>query len=133
MIVIPLKRQIISNKAILGTIYNTRKQIIGKTLENPWRDNQKNISCVPPGEYDCAVDNTGRFQYWKILGVPGRSGIEIHQGNKEKHTRGCILIGKEWCFMEGELAVSSSKLTLDNLKENKILPEKFKLRITVDY
>jgi hypothetical protein len=121
--------EIVGNKATLGTLYDPNSKEICKSLENLWLDNAPNVSCIPKGLYNVESDNAGRFQYWKILDVSSRSAIEIHQGNKAKHTRGCILLGRQWVMMDNELAVSSSKMTLDNLKKNEILPDKFRLSI----
>lgn len=121
-----LTREIISNKAILGTL-SIEGEEIAKTLENPDLQNQNNISCIPYGEYDCIKDNTGKFQWWKILNVPGRIAVEIHQGNRERDTAGCIIVGKEWGFYKGELAVLNSVKTLEKIQP--ILGEKFKLII----
>ncbi len=31
------------------------------TLEPPWKNNEKNISCIPMGEYECADTNSVKF------------------------------------------------------------------------
>jgi hypothetical protein len=127
MITVILKREIVSNKAILGTLILNNKEI-AKTLENPWLNNAEKISCIPVGIYECVADNTGRFQWWKVLNVPDRGSIEIHEGNREKDTRGCILIGKDWGFYKGELAVMSSVKTLKKIRPT--LGQRFQLKIT---
>lgn len=121
-----LKREIISNKAILGTLLDGDKELC-KTLENPWLNNKRNVSCIPEGTFRCVKDNEGRFRHFRLLDVCGRSNIEIHEGNKEEHTQGCILLGKEWVFMDNELAISDSRKTIKKLKG--ILPEEFNLTI----
>ena len=126
---ITLKRKYRPGEATLGTLLDGKKQIC-KTLENEWLDNEVNISCIPEGTYKVRRDSTGQFKYWRLFDVPGRSEIEIHNGNKGQHTRGCILFGKYWCFMDDEIAVSSSRLTLDYLLDRKILPDEFNLKIT---
>jgi hypothetical protein len=66
------------------------------TLELPWLENKKAISCIPVGEYLMMWGWSPRFRrnYWRI-GVPGRTGILIHKGNYLKDTSGCILVGLE--------------------------------------
>ena len=125
-----LKRKYREGEATLGTLFNQEKQEICKTLENPWLDNQQNTSCIPEGIYQVTADNTGKFKYWKILNVPDRDCVEIHYGNKQKDTKGCIIFGKYWGFIDDELAVINSKLTLNLLKNNKILPNRFQLEVT---
>lgn len=124
-----IKRKYREGEATLGTLFDEDGKQICKTLELPWLDNKEGISCIPEGLYEVEADDTGRHRYWKILNVPEREAVEFHIGNKVKHTRGCICAGKEWVFMNDELAINSSKLTLDNLKDKKILPDSFELDI----
>jgi len=63
------------------------------SLELPWLDNEINVSCIPYGEYTCVADNTGRHRFFKVLNVPGRSGIEFHVLNTVSGTEGCIGLG----------------------------------------
>lgn len=124
-----LKRKYRPNEATLGIVFDENKKEICRSLENPWRDNKPNISCIPEGIYTVKKDSTGKFKYWKILNVIERENIEIHTGNKQKDTKGCLIFGARWCFMDDELAVSNSKDTLDYLKNRKILPDEFQLEI----
>ena len=67
------------------------------TLEPEWKDNQKNISCIPAGEYYCHDINSTRFGYtFEIQQVPDRTHILFHVGNFTKDTKGCILIGERF-------------------------------------
>ena len=61
---------------------------------------------------DKVIDNVldkdnGRFQWFRVLDVPGRTHIEFHEGTKPKHSEGCILMSNEdlhtlkwWCHDE---------------------------------
>lgn len=62
------------------------------TLELPWRDNQRNISCIPEGTYEVERDLHGRHTWFKVNDVKDRSFIEIHEGYKPNHSAGCILL-----------------------------------------
>jgi len=121
-----LKREIISNKAILGIFSDPNGKELCRTLENPMRETTKD-SAIPLGTYECVKDNTGKFQFYKVLNVPGRQNIEIHQGNLEAHTEGCILFGSTWGFLNNQLAVTASVPTINRL--SKILPQRFLLKI----
>lgn len=66
-----------------------------KTLERPWLNNQTGISCIPAGHYKFKRDTHGRFQWFRVLDVPGRTHIEFHEGNKPEHSEGCILMSRE--------------------------------------
>jgi len=132
-----LKREIISNKATLGTLINSKGLVIAKTLELPFMDNKQGISCIPFGTYQCKRDNTGKYRFWKILNVPGRRYIEFHNGNFADETDGCILLGQDWAFMSNkktnqmELSVTSSVRTFKKILEleQELIPDEFLLQI----
>jgi hypothetical protein len=65
------------------------------SCELPWKDNQRNISCVPAGTYPIMKMYSPRFQktVYMIADIPGRDAVEIHIGNTIKDSHGCILIG----------------------------------------
>jgi hypothetical protein len=99
------------------------------TLELPWKDNQKRISCIPKGVYDCRVrlaEQSASRDYTHLIvdDVPNRSYILFHRGNSAKDSRGCILTG----MMRGDDVVYQSKSAhnllmktiIDNKMENKI-------------
>jgi hypothetical protein len=59
-------------------------------LERPWLNNAPFVSCIPTGQYIVNRDKTGRFQWYSLLNVKGRSHIEIHPANKASQLEGCI-------------------------------------------
>ena len=68
------------------------------TLENPWLNNQRNISCIPEGEYKVRLRTaresaTKDYLHLLVQDVPDRSLVLFHTGNTAKDTRGCILVG----------------------------------------
>ena len=65
------------------------------TLEDPWLENAKGISCIPTGVYRCILSTSARFNRVmpELLAVPGRTGIRIHGGNTVADTEGCPLVG----------------------------------------
>ncbi len=67
------------------------------TLEDPWLDNARDISCIPVGVYRCLMTMSRRWQKMmpEILNVPNRDHIRIHGGNTTDDTEGCILLGME--------------------------------------
>ena len=69
------------------------------TLELPYRDNQKSISCIPTGEYKVrlrlARESASRdYLHLLVQDVKDRSHILFHRGNSAKNTKGCILVGQ---------------------------------------
>ncbi len=125
---VKLKREIISNKAVLGSLELEGKEI-AKTLENPWLNNEPYISCIPVGEYIVKTYSSNKYpNVWELQDVEGRSYILIHSGNIEEHTQGCILVGRKWGFLGENIAVLDSRNTLEKLRS--ILDDEFLLNIT---
>ena len=86
------------------------------TLENPWMDNQRNISCIPEGEYDVRIrlpreSATREYMHLLVKGVPNRDYILFHIGNTAKDTSGCILVG----LGSQQNIVQNSRLAMDLL------------------
>lgn len=53
-----------------------------KSLELPWLDNERSISCIPAGTYECERIQHPKFGHcWLVRDVPSRTGILIHSGN----------------------------------------------------
>lgn len=107
------------------------------TLELPWRDNQKDISCIPLGEYTCKRVNRrylsgGGFvdHTFEVLDVPDRSGILFHVGNTYSDTHGCILLGSEHRMRDGELFLAKSKQAFFAFMDYMEGEENFRLNIT---
>ena len=66
-------------------------------LEQPWRDNMHDASCIPPGKYLLRprTRQSGKVII-DVLDVPDRSYIEFHPGNTIRDTKGCLLPGLRW-------------------------------------
>jgi hypothetical protein len=85
------------------------------TIELPWLGNQRQISCIPEGDYFLKKRYSTKFGWHlHLMHVPGRDLILIHPANDaKKELRGCIApvtvhtgIGKG----------SSSRIALEKLK-----------------
>jgi len=114
------------------SIYQNPYDILFKcdTLELPDKENQKNISRIPFGTYQCRKRWSIRHKrHIEILNVPDRTNILIHAGNFYTDIRGCILVGDELKDInnDGIIDVSNSKKTLKKMLQ--ILPKTFDLRI----
>lgn len=65
------------------------------TLELPWKENQRRVSCIPAGGYQIKRHISPKFgEVFKVMDVEGRDEILIHAGNYLSDIQGCILIGK---------------------------------------
>src|SRR5262245_33727467 len=62
------------------------------TIELPWLQNQRNISCITEGRYELVSRFSSKHQHHLALkNVPDRSGILIHPANDAlKELLGCI-------------------------------------------
>ncbi len=101
-------------------------------LELPWKDNQRRISCIPVGVYDCIkVPATAAipYEHISILGVPNRDGICIHKANYVSQLLGCVAVGEKHVDLnnDSESDVTNSDKTYKTLMA--LLPDKFKLEI----
>lgn len=62
------------------------------TLELPWKENRKNVSCIPEGTYELKARYSVKFKrHLKVLDVYGREHILLHPANDAmKELDGCI-------------------------------------------
>lgn len=82
------------------------------TLEPPWYNNTKNISCIPAGSYVCKKVQSPRFgETYEVTDVKGRSHILFHAGNFLNDTQGCILLGDSYkSFGRNVHGIANSKI-----------------------
>jgi len=79
------------------------------TLEPPWRNNEKVVSCIPQGEYVCKGVNSPQFgDTFEVMDVEERTHILFHKGNVGKNTKGCILVGEQYEKLNGKPAILAS-------------------------
>lgn len=110
-----------------------------KTIELPWRNNERTVSCIPAGIYRTVRYTSPKYgQCFWLQDVPGRSEILIHHGNyagsRNPHTgtpdtRGCILPGDSYEDIDKDdiVDIKNSLNTMKRLRE--ILPDEFQLEI----
>lgn len=67
-------------------------QLIAHTIELPWRQNARLVSCIPEGEYFIQKRYSAKFKWHlEITGVPGRRLILFHAANHAlSQLNGCI-------------------------------------------
>jgi hypothetical protein len=97
MINLLLIRDTFSKESTIGELFINGERICD-TLENPWRDNQRNISCIPEGEYPVrlrlARESASRdYLHLLVQDVPNRDWVLVHRGNFPSQTKGCVLVG----------------------------------------
>jgi len=106
-------RDTFTDKSTIGTLYINGEKFCD-TLENPWLDNKRNISCIPEGQYKVRLrlareSATRDYLHLLVQDVPNRDWILFHRGNTAKDTSGCILVGNG----RKQDIVENSRLAMD--------------------
>tara|TARA_B110000902_G_C14283823_1_gene577922 strand:- start:399 stop:800 length:402 start_codon:yes stop_codon:yes gene_type:complete len=131
-------------KVVLNRLSDTGKETLGhltvhkgldeafscKSLELPWKDNKRNISCIPRGEYLVVLRFSEKHgEHFALVDVEDRDYILIHAANYHHQLRGCIAVGRTYKDInnDGELDVTSSRDTMDDLLA--LLPDSFNITI----
>lgn len=117
-----LERTHYDDKQTLGRLhlldYNNHIIKTWDSLELPWKNNERKVSCIPEGIYKAIKHNSPKFKdcFW-IQDVPNRSEVLIHKGNYHSDILGCILIGLDLADMnkDGYLDVTSSGKAIEQL------------------
>lgn len=91
------------------------------SLELPWRDNMRNLSCIPAKNYPVEIRLSPKYGnvYW-VKEVQNRTWILIHSGNwagdvkkgYRTHVNGCILLGQHYGTLDNQIAVLNSRITI---------------------
>ena len=97
MINLLLIRDTFTEESTIGELFINGERICD-TLERPYFNNQRNISCIPEGVYPVRLrlpreSATRDYLHLLVQEVPNRDWILFHRGNTAKDTSGCILVG----------------------------------------
>lgn len=116
----------------LGSIYLPDGLLLAKTMELPWRDNRRAISCIPEDTYLVRKEppKQGRdYWHYRIPEVPDRYGILMHPISFVKDLKGCIGVGSRFFDLnkDGIPDMAESKKKLQYMIES--LPDEFYLNI----
>lgn len=92
---ITIFRQMHNDRCITGYVAVDGRHI-AYTLELAWRGNTPLISAIPAGRYNTRVryDHPVERVRLELVGVPGRTEVQIHIGNTPADIQGCILVGQ---------------------------------------
>ena len=106
-------RDTFTEESTLGKLY-INGEFFCDTLENPWKNNVRNISCIPDGVYDVRLrlprESASRdYLHLLVKEVPNRDYILFHRGNTSADTSGCILVGQT----REQDRVNNSRLAMD--------------------
>ena len=117
-----LERSYLDNGTFGKLYFNGR--FICYTVERPWNNNKKGISCIPEGTYDIQHYTSERYDDNFILvnhdlgvGWDGtqRTRILIHIANFVDDVEGCIGVGLE--LHQQTWGVAHSKLAMDVVRK----------------
>ena len=108
-----LIRDTFTDNSTIGKLF-INGELFCDTLENPYINNERNISCIPAGQYKVRLRTeresaTRYYLHLLVKDVPNRSYILFHRGNTAKDTRGCILVGQS----REQDRVNNSRLAMD--------------------
>lgn len=118
-----IERGVSGKKQVLGDMkcYTAGATKYMKTLELPWLDNKKNVSCIPKGTYEVKWTYSGTFKRYtyEIMNVPGRTGIRFHSANHYTDLKGCIACGYEYADInkDGTTDIIESKKAIKDLED----------------
>lgn len=89
---------------------------ICKTIELPWKANQRNISCIPKGIYKVRKRFSAKFKWHlEVMNVKNRDLILFHPANDVlKELNGCIAPVSE---LTGKGKGIRSRIAFERLKE----------------
>ncbi len=85
------------------------------TMELPWRDNERQVSCIPMGDYNCVPRTSPKYgDHYHLTDVPNRDLILIHAANYASDLLGCIGLGKKLIDInkDGQLDITDSRATI---------------------
>ena len=97
MINLLLIRDTFTEESTIGELFINGERICD-TLERPYFNNQRNISCIPEGVYPVRLrlpreSATRDYVHLLVQDVPDRDWILVHRGNFPYQSQGCLLVG----------------------------------------
>ena len=88
-----------------------QREVLCVTLEPPNLANERDISCIPSGQFLCKRKVSPHFgTTYIVLDVPDRGDILFHGGNWTSDTGGCILLAEKYGLLKGKRAIVNSSL-----------------------
>ena len=84
----------------------------------PEAPREGNKGRIPAGTYHCIWEPYGKFRGYALKDVPGFTNIEMHIGNTEDDTLGCILLGLRRGKLAGKEAVLSSRTACERFSQH---------------
>ena len=110
-----LQRLSYTDYATYGILSDEENREIAKTLERPWKNNAKGVSCIPAGTYKAHryLSPKRGYTVFELADVPDRTHIEIHKGNLPSDSEGCILVGSRFGMLGDKHGITESGAAFD--------------------
>ena len=110
-------------------VFSVGKVFLALSLELPWLNNKRNVSCIPTGLYDAEIITRKKQTNFLIKNVPGRSGVLVHPANYLFELRGCIAPGLVFSANVNPVSVGYSREAMQRLALTIMPDKKFMLEI----
>jgi len=116
---------------IFGIMLDDNGRQIAVTLEHAFANGAAWYPKLPDGIYSCQRYHSPKFGYdvFQIMNVPNATYIEIHIGNFNDDSNGCVLLGDSVSPANGAWAITSSKITFLNFMQLQIGLDQFQLTV----
>lgn len=101
-----LVRNSFTRDGIFGVLLDDLNNIICYTLEHAFPTSDGYLPAMIDGVYTCQRRLSPHFGYdvFEVLNVPNHSYIELHRGNYNIDSDGCVLLGEQ---VEGAMITNS--------------------------
>jgi len=115
-----------SDNFTAGILESSDNKIHLCTLEKPWKENQRMISCVPTGFYILEPHSSNKYpDVFALVGstvshYPNgkqRDAVLIHVANLAEELQGCIALGIQFGFIGNKFGVLNSRKALDAFRK----------------
>jgi hypothetical protein len=101
------------------------------TLERPWENNERELSCIPPGSYECIRIDSPKFaDTFEVIDVVNRSHILFHVGNDINDSKGCILVGQRMAIESNRLKIYESEKGFNEFMSELKKTKRFRVKIS---
>lgn len=133
LIQIVRSKKLSTPEATYGTL-SFNGALVGFTVEQPWNNNIKDMSCFPEGHYQLLAHDSPKhpnsvafhnpalnvYAEPNMLpsGVVGRTDCLIHPANFAQELEGCVAVGQDYLYNTKHIpiGVSNSKETITRLQ-----------------
>jgi len=133
---IVIQRDESTQRQTMGNLYIKGKEgglLYFSTLELPWKNNERNVSRIPAGEYMAKEYFSPKLKQrvLLILEVPNREWIEIHPATRHENLQGCIGVGRNLQNVIGdeELDLVDKDGIMEEIFQNLDQKENYKIKI----